>query len=181
MNKKIQPLYNWTKSLRIPPHILSAAPYPLIMRYIRFCLIILTLVMPVTACFPEKSEAIAAQEKEDGAMGTWETELTNKEQVWRDGLKAFKEKFPKLNDEGFNPNDLPEGELKTLFEDKYKPYFEVLEKVSNQYLTQNKNPAYRSTYQTNLAIAKYLLENIPIWVKEMNKKQMLKRIKIDLK
>lgn len=182
MNKKIQHLYNWAKSLHIKPHVLRAAQYPLIMRYIRFCLIILTLVMPFTACFPEKSDFIEAQKKKDGAMEPWETELTNKEQEWKKGLEDFKKNKPKLNDEGLDPGTLPDGELKTLFEDKCKPYLEAFEGLLTKYIKENINPANRSDYEGNLLWVKAFLAQISNWrwSEKSDKKQMLGRIKSEL-
>ena len=150
-------------------------------KHIQLCVLILSLVMPCSACFPEKSKAIAAQEKEDGAMGPLEVELRMKEDEWHKGLKEFKDDHTDLNNEGVDLNTITITELKTLFEEKYKPYFEILQKVSQQNIDQNKNPGSRDTYMWDIKDSKCLLENIPTWLEKEEKAEMLKRIKTDIK
>ncbi len=150
-------------------------------KHIQLCVLILSLVMPCSACFPEKSKAIAAQEKEDGAMGPLEVELRMKEDEWHKGLKEFKDDHTDLNNEGVDLNTITITELKTLFEEKYKPYFETLKKVAEYNIAQNKNPGSNSTYKDHIRVSNALLNAIPTWLEKEEKAEMLKRIKTDIK
>lgn len=157
--------------------MLLAGVLPCKRRHIQLCVLILSLVLPFSACFSEKSQAIAAQEKEDGAMGALEVELRMKKNEWKDGLKKFKDKHPDLNNEGFDPNTITIEELQTLFEEQYKPYFETFRKWSEQ----NKNPISSNICTWHLTDSTRLLKAIPSWIREKNNAEMLKRIKADIK
>ncbi len=136
--------------------------------------------MPLSCgCFPDKSPEIEKQAKEDQDIAPLEAEEQAKKKALKEALGEFKKKYEK--DGSLNKATFTQADLKDLFENKYKPYLEASEKLSQHNATNHPNVWNRKNAEKQAKNARSLLNNMPTWIASNDINKMHDQIVVDIK